>query len=95
MLVRFQLGALNLCYTIFMFDSEERKILVENNKILHKLLRAQRWATAWSVVRWIVIFAITIGSYYYLQPYLDQMLKVYQQIQPQFQNLNEALKLPV
>ena len=87
MLVQFQLGAPNSCYTIPMFDADERKILLENNQMLHKLLRAQHWATAWSVLRWVIIIGISIASYYYLQPYLDQMLKIYQQIQPQLQNL--------
>jgi len=77
-----------------MLESSERDILLENNKMLHKLLRAQRWATAWSVLRWLVIIGLTVVGYYYSQPYLDQLLKTYQQIQPQLQNLNEAFKLP-
>lgn len=60
-----------------MLDSEERKILLENNKLLHKLVRAGRWATFFSILRWLVVLGVAAGTYYYLQPYLDQLLRVY------------------
>ena len=71
-------------------DPEERKLLLENNRILHKLLSAQRWAMFWSVLRWAIIIGLALGSYYYIQPYLDQLLQVYGQVSgqvPQLQNL--------
>jgi hypothetical protein len=63
-----------------MYESEDRKILLENNRILHKLLSAQRWATFWSVLRWLIVLGTPLVVYYYLQPYLDKLLDAYSQI---------------
>lgn len=61
-------------------ESDERNILLENNEMLRKLLRAQRWSTFFSALRWIIIIGATVGAYYYLQPYLDQLLDLYEQL---------------
>jgi hypothetical protein len=74
-----------------MFESEERKILLENNRILHKLLSAQRWATFWSILRWLIIIGLSLGAYYYLQPYLDKLLATYSQIANQIPELKGLL----
>jgi len=52
----------------------------ENNRLLHKLVRAQRWALAWSLLRWAVIIALSFGAYYFIQPYLDFILGGYEQL---------------
>ena len=74
-----------------MFESDERKILLENNRILHKLLNAQRWATFWSILRWLIIIGLSLGAYYYLQPYLDKLLTAYSQISAQIPELKGLL----
>ena len=56
------------------------KLSEENNKLLHKLVRAQNWATFWSILRWLIIIALSLGSYYYLQPYLDLLMKSYESL---------------
>lgn len=53
----------------------------ENNSILRGLRRAQRFATVARVLYWLVILGIGFGSYYYLQPYLDQAMNLYTQSQ--------------
>jgi hypothetical protein len=52
----------------------------ENNKILHSLQRSQRWSNFFSWVKWLIIIAITLGSYIVIQPYLDDVVKNYQGI---------------
>ena len=49
----------------------------ENNKILHGMRRSMRRANFLHIVYWIIIIAISLGAYYYVQPYLDQLLKIY------------------
>lgn len=63
---------------------EERNLLQniantvqENNEILHGLRRAQRWATIWRAVYWIIIIGSSIGAYWIIQPYINQILGVY------------------
>ncbi len=50
----------------------------ENNKMLHSMRRAQKIASFMRVMYWIVIIAITFGSYYFLQPYVTQLQKFMQ-----------------
>jgi hypothetical protein len=53
------------------------EIAQENNTMLHKMRRAQFWSNVVSALYWIFIIGTAIGAYYYLQPYLDQVLKLY------------------
>lgn len=52
----------------------------ENNRILHKLLLHNRWATLVSVVKWLVVLGAALGFYYYLQPLIDQTFNLYKNI---------------
>ena len=65
-------------------DPESKKLLEEtlrlaeeNNKILHSLRRAQRIASAMSFLYWFFIIGSAVGAYYFIQPYLDQLISVY------------------
>lgn len=69
----------------------------ENNKILHSLQRSQRWSNFFSWVKWLIIIAITLGSYIVIQPYLDDATKKYQGIKgfidsiPSFEQLKNEI----
>jgi len=61
-------------------DGEERQLLEktfelakENNKMLRKIRRGQKWASFMRMVYWIIIIGVSIGAFYYLQPYIEQM----------------------
>lgn len=64
---------------------QELKVLLEenlrvnkaNNDILVKMERAQRWGRIFKVVYWSVILATVFGVYYYLQPFIEQLLGTY------------------
>jgi hypothetical protein len=53
----------------------------ENNKLLRSLRRAQRWAMFMRLVYWVLIIGITLGAYYYIQPYFDQIIGTYSNFQ--------------
>ena len=59
---------------------ETAKLTKENNKILRKMQRAARWARFFGLLKWVVIIGLTIGAYYYLEPYLQTILSMYSQI---------------
>jgi len=66
---------------------EERKLLektlqltVENNLILHKQQRAAHWSTAFRVVYWVFIIGASLGAYYLIQPYVDQIKGLYSEV---------------
>lgn len=49
----------------------------ENNKLLHKLDRMYRLSRAVRVTYWVIIIGITLGAFYFLQPYVDTARDVY------------------
>jgi len=68
-------------------ENEELKNMVQetltlarqNNILLKKMRSAQRWAQITRTVYWLVIIALSIGAYYYVQPYFQKVLSLYTQ----------------
>ena len=59
---------------------EERQILLqthrlveENNTLLRKMHRAALIGRIWHILYWVVIIALSLGAYYFIQPYIDQL----------------------
>ncbi len=46
----------------------------ESFKILKKMHRARIWGGVFKTIKWIVIIALSVGSYYYVEPYLNKMI---------------------
>ena len=66
----------------------------ENNKILRKMRSSQKWASITRLFYWLVIIGISIGAYYYVEPYLKQVLSLYSQSKAtldKVQNLGNSL----
>ena len=68
-------------------DPESKKLLEEtleleqeNNKILHSMKRSMTWARVMSVVYWLIIIGISVGAFYFIQPYFDRVLSLYNSI---------------
>ena len=64
-------------------DSELKQLLEktyslveENNKILHKMRHAQKVASFMRIVYWLLIIGISIGAFYFLQPYVNKLEKL-------------------
>ncbi|MES3005384.1 MAG: hypothetical protein V4664_00350 [Patescibacteria group bacterium] len=56
------------------------KLTEENSVILHAIQRRAKLALLWSFFRWMIIIGIAIGSFYYIQPYLEQLAIIYQKL---------------
>jgi len=68
-------------------DPESKKLLEdtykltkENNKILHKVRSIQKWQAFWSALRIIIIIGIGLGAAYFLEPYIEKAITVFNQI---------------
>jgi len=75
--------------------NEIRALTEENNKILKSIRRHGRLATFMRLVYWIVIIGIGIGSYYYIQPFVDPLISSYKNIQEaqgRFGNIPKSLE---
>jgi hypothetical protein len=61
-----------------------RETVEDNNRILRKLLAHQRYSTMISVFKWALIIGTALGAYYFLQPFIDQLLATYQALNGTF-----------
>lgn len=68
-------------------DEESKKLLEEtfkleqeNNRILHKVRGVQKWATFWSGLSVLVIIGIALGSFYFLEPFLNKFINIWNNI---------------
>lgn len=59
---------------------ELEELIKANHRMVRTLYRRSQYATLISVVKWVVIIGFTIGAFYYVQPYLDTVLKAYSTI---------------
>lgn len=66
----------------------------ENNKILRGMRRSQKWSSFFNFIYYALIIGSILGSYYYLQPYVDSFIKRYQELSSGIQDvktdINEA-----
>ena len=65
-------------------DPESKKLLQdtfalakENNEILHGMRRSMRIARIMTFLYWAFIILTAFGAYYFIQPYLGQLMNVY------------------
>jgi len=67
----------------------------DNNRILRGIRRSNRWSTFFRAIYWIIIIGVSIGAFYYIQPYVDTLLKTYQSLQGSIQNIQTTTnKIP-
>ena len=71
---------------------ELTKIVEENNRMVKSLYQRARMATIVVAVKWILIIAITLGSLYYIQPYLEGALIAYTDAAGFIDNFNGSSK---
>ena len=53
----------------------------ENNGILKGIRNTNRWAIFFKVFYWTIIVGISVGAFYFVQPYVDKFLQTYQNLQ--------------
>ena len=54
----------------------------ENNKMLRAMRSSQRWSSVLRVVWWLTILGVSGAFYYYyVAPYIKQLLQIYQNMQ--------------
>ena len=65
-------------------SDQERKMLQEvielsrdNNKMLRKIIRAQRWASFWRFFYWAIIISSIVIGYYWAQPYITPFINFF------------------
>jgi hypothetical protein len=59
----------------------------ENNKILHKLKRANTRSVLFRWFYWIVIIGVSIGAFYFIEPYVKVSMDAYKNLQAELSNV--------
>jgi len=74
---------------------EERKILEEtyrltkeNRKDLKKIRRHMTLGTIFRTIYWVLIIGVGIGFFYFLQPYLDNLIGTYSGLTDRIDTVN-------
>lgn len=52
----------------------------ETQRMVKNLYQRARMATVVVFIKWFVIIGVTLGSFYFLQPFLENTLKFYQSV---------------
>jgi hypothetical protein len=60
---------------------ETLAISKENNKILRSIRRSARLGFIMQICYWLIIVGISVGAYYFIQPYLEQLVDTYSGVQ--------------
>lgn len=67
------------------------KKLEENHAILVRIRRVQRNASLFRLFYWLMIIGLTAGSFYFIQPYLQQISAVYSGFQDTQENIKNTI----
>lgn len=80
-------------------DPESKKLLEEtlaltqeNNNMLHSMRRSQRIGNIMSFLYWVLIIGSAVGAYYFIQPYVDQAMNLYNGAKSNLDSVNSVIK---
>ncbi len=63
----------------------------ENNAILKKMQRVARWGRLIRISYWTIIIAASVGAFYYIQPYVDQLMQLYGSVKETAGDINSLI----
>jgi len=80
-------------------DPESKKLLEEtyslaeeNNKMLRAIRRSMLWSRITSTLYWVLIIGISVGAFYFIQPYLEQLMGAYSDAKSNLDNIGSLLR---
>ncbi len=65
------------------------ELVKENNKMLKVIRFNQRIQTVTRILQFLFVIGLFGASYYFLQPYLEKVMELYNQVQTTAQTANE------
>jgi hypothetical protein len=67
------------------------KLAEENNGILKSIRRGNRFSIFMRLLYWVVIIGASVGAYYFIQPYINQVLGMYSEAQSNIETMKSVL----
>jgi len=78
---------------------EERELLKrsvslseDNHRMLRSIRRSMHISSIVSILYWVIIIGSAVGAYYFVQPYVNQIINVYDGVKGNLNNLNTMLQ---
>ena len=56
------------------------ELTAKTHELVQKMWNANRWGRIFRVFYWVLIIGVSVGAYYYFEPYLESLLGAYQGI---------------
>ncbi len=69
----------------------------ENNHILKGIRSSNRWASFFRFLYWLILVGISVGAFYFAQPYVNNLLNAYSKLQgflPAAKSVTASTSLP-
>jgi hypothetical protein len=63
----------------------------ENNDILRSIKRSMRFSSFMTVVYWLIIIGISVGAWYFVQPYLNKAEGLYSAAHTELNNVSNTV----
>ena len=63
----------------------------ENNDILRGIQSSMRWSRFVSVIYWLIIIGISVGAWYFVQPYLVKVEGLYNGAESQLNSVQNVV----
>lgn len=60
----------------------------ENNRMLRSIRNSGRWSLIFRVFYWLIIIGLSVGAFYFIQPYLQSLMDTYSNVQDSIGNIN-------
>lgn len=57
--------------------AELKAMVAENNRMMQVVYRQARFSIVFSILKWVIIIGISIGSLYFIQPYFESVMNAY------------------
>ena len=66
---------------------ETLELSQENNKMLKHIRRSQKMAAVMRIFYWVLVLVISYGAYTFAEPYVNQMINIFQSSQTELNNI--------
>lgn len=64
----------------------------ENNKMLKKIVRSMRWSRIFRIISALVVIGASIGIFYFLQPFFEQLGETYSTFRDSVNSLGNVFR---
>jgi hypothetical protein len=59
------------------------RLTEENNNMLRQMRRRARWGTIFRIIYWVLIIGLSVGAFYFIQPYINGLVGNISEVQSQ------------